>query len=67
MKKYYVEMCCEMADGTCEHEWYSVSAENATQAEEKVFDSINEYYGSTNWWNVENIQEEPPVLVINID
>ena len=67
MKKYYVNVEVEMADGTLEYDWYSVSAPDDDTAVDKVYEYLERETTYSEWCRIQDIQEEPPVLVINID
>lgn len=67
MKKFYVNVEIETADGSLEYEWYSVSAPDDDTAINRVYDYLKENTDYAEWCRIQDIQDEPPVLIIDID
>lgn len=67
MPTWYVNVEWEMADGTLEYEWYSALAKDEFYAIEKVLKYIMRENGNTDWCRIKDVQNMPPVLIIDID
>ena len=67
MKKFFVNVSVEMGDYSTEYDWYSVTAANASEAEDKVCEWLEENTTYADNCAIECVREEMPILITAID